>query len=346
MTARPASRLAHLAAAAALGLALAACSGASETSSAVAPAGAGVVQDGVAPADQGAPAAGSGAAVAGSKAVEAGATKGATKGATVLPGAPTGRALARTAALAVTVPDVTVAAQKVRTITAGAKGLVLQEALYSGADQNPKPGTDSKLGAPSAAPGSTMVLEIPTTGLDTVLDQLGALGHIESRSASTEDLTTGIVDVQSRLTTMKASLARVRALMDKATTLSQVVDLEAQVAQREADLESLTATLAAMQGRVDTATVTLTLMTAGSAATTEADSGFLSGLRAGWEGLVKGTAVALTVLGLALPFLLVAAAIGIPLLRWRRRQREAGQLHPTQPAPATAQEAERTPVGV
>ena len=219
--------------------------------------------------------------------VEAGATKGATKGATVLPGAPTGRALARTAALTVTVPDVTVAAQKVRTITAGAKGLVLQEALYSGTDPNPQPGTDSKGGAPSVSPGSTMVLEIPTTGLDTVLDQLGALGHIESRSASTEDLTTGIVDVQSRLTTMKASLARVRA-----------------------------------------------------------DSGFLSGLRAGWEGLVKGTAVALTVLGLALPFLLVAAAIGIPLLRWRRRQREAGQLHPTQPAPATAQEAEQTPVGV
>ena len=149
MTARPASRLAHLAAAAALGLALAACSGANETSSAVAPAGAGVVQDGVAPADQGAPAAGSGAAVAGSKAVEANAGKGTT----ILPGAPTGRALARTAALTVTVPDVTVAAQKVRTITAGAKGLVLQEALYSGTDPNPQPGTDSKGGAPSVSPG-------------------------------------------------------------------------------------------------------------------------------------------------------------------------------------------------
>lgn len=342
MTATPASRLAHLAAAAALGLALAACSGASETSSTVAPAGAGVVQNGIAPADRGALAGGSGGAAAGSKPAAANAGKGTT----ILPGAPTGRALARTAALTVTVPDVTVAAQKVRTITAGAKGLVLQEALYSGTDPNPQPGTDSKGGAPSVSPGSTMVLEIPTTGLDTVLDQLGALGHIESRSASTEDLTTGIVDVQSRLTTMKASLARVRALMDKATTLSQVVELEAQVAQREADLESLTATLASMQGRVDTATVTLNLMTAASTATTEADSGFLSGLRAGWEGLVKGTAVALTVLGLAMPFLLVAAAIGIPLLRWRRRQRGAAQVPQTQPAPAAAQEAEQTPVEV
>ena len=58
------------------------------------------------------------------------------------------------------------------------------------------------------------------------------------RTAKAEDVTDQVVDVDSRIKSQRASVARVRELMDRATKLSDVVELEGELSNREADLEA------------------------------------------------------------------------------------------------------------
>ena len=64
--------------------------------------------------------------------------------------------------------------------------------------------------------------------------------------------------------------------------------------------------------------------------------GFLGGLLSGWNALVAGTRLLMTVVGTLLPFVAVITLIGLPVLIWRRRTtRRDGA------APAPASEASR-----
>jgi hypothetical protein len=137
------------------------------------------------------------------------------------------RKLARRADISVTVKDVDAAATKVRAIASAAQGLVLAESVASESD--------------IAATGgfSSITISVPTDQLDATLDKVAAIGKVHSRNTSTEDVTAQVVDTQSRLKTMQASVDRVRALMLQATKLGEIVTLEAELSRRQADLEAL-----------------------------------------------------------------------------------------------------------
>ena len=59
------------------------------------------------------------------------------------------------------------------------------------------------------------------------------------RSSQSQDVTDAYTDTQARIEPMKDSIARVRALMAKATDLQQIVLLESELTRRQADLDSL-----------------------------------------------------------------------------------------------------------
>lgn len=258
--------------------------------------------------------------------------KAAAAGTTVFDTTALGRSLARTASLSLTVPDVPKAAQQIRVIVAGVKGIVIQEMLSDGAGNPPVVPLDGRY--PYQGGSSMVVVQVPSVSLDPVLDRLAALGTVRVRTTTTEDVTTAMVDTQSRLATMKASVERVRALMAQATNIAQVVTLEGELSRREADLEALQSTLAALKGQVEMSTVTVSLDTRAATTVEEPDNGFLAGLKSGWKSLVSGLGVGLTVLGTVTPFLLLVALIGIPVLRWWRRR--GATMAPTTPEPDAA----------
>ena len=174
-----------------------------------------------------------------------------------------------------------------------------------------------------------MTLDVPADRLDAALEQLSAIGRVVQRTSSAKDVTSTYVDTESRIATKKASIERVRALMAEATGMSQVVELESQLAQREGELESLQATLATLQRRVSMSSVTVTLSTDPNAG--EDNSGFLAGLRAGWQAFLTWLASCLTALGAVSPFLGALAILGVPVLVWWRRRE-----HPAPAPPAAA----------
>jgi hypothetical protein len=166
---------------------------------------------------------------------------------------------------------------------------------------------------------ATLTLRVPSERFSTVVDQVAAIGTAESRKLSTEDVTDQMVDLDARIRTGEASVARVRDLMGKATTITEIVSLESELARREADLESLKTRKAKLDDSTTLSTITLTLL--GPAAAVPAKSGFLAGLGAGWRAFVVSMQVLLTVLGAVLPWLVLFGVPAIALLLYLRRMR-------------------------
>ncbi|MGZ4603011.1 MAG: DUF4349 domain-containing protein [Kineosporiaceae bacterium] len=182
---------------------------------------------------------------------------------------------------------------------------------------------------------SVLVLRVPEGSLDRALTLIagpGGVGEELSRSATAQDVTADLADLESRVATQRTSVTRVRALLAKASSLQDVVTLEAEVTKRESDLEAAEARRAALADQADLATLTVDLRTpraVGVAA--QQPNAFLDGLRSGWRALAATTTVILTVLGALLPIVVAVAVVGGPVAWWLRRRRG-----PSRPAAATS----------
>jgi hypothetical protein len=217
----------------------------------------------------------------------------------------TGSALVRTAELGVRVERVREAADRAGRVVRDAGGQVAAERADGAA-------------VDGGFANAELTLRVPPERFDDVLRQLSALGEERSRSTSTEEVGDELVDLESRLATQRASVDRVRALLAEAGDLGQVVQVEAELTRRTADLESLQARLAALDERVALSTVVLRLDSEDSPEAAGAP-GFLDGLRGGWDALLASARVAGAVVGALLPFLPVLAVAALVAHRLRRR---------------------------
>lgn len=168
---------------------------------------------------------------------------------------------------------------------------------------------------------AVLTLRIPAAGYQAAIEGLSAIGQVSSLQEQAEDVTAQMVDLESRVKTMTASVERVRALLAQASSLDDVVALESELASREADLESIQSQRAALAGQTSLSTVTITVtgaITGTEVAVVEEPAeeatGFLAGLSKGWDAFVNFGAGALAVVGAILPFVPVLAVVG--LLGW------------------------------
>jgi hypothetical protein len=194
----------------------------------------------------------------------------------------------------------------------------------------------------------SVTLRVPADQYDAVLDKIAGLGPVTNRTESSQDVTAQIVDVNSRVASMTASVARVRALLDQATSVADVISIESELAIREADLESLQQQQAYLQGQVAMSTVTVTLsavtLPAAGAVEPEPDSGFVAGIKAGWDNLLGFLSWLGILIGGLLPWLPLIAIV-VVLVWWavRRLRRRGGsaRVAPTEPNPSPTVEPDR-----
>lgn len=214
-----------------------------------------------------------------------------------------GKAVIRTGELVVRVEDVAAAAEQAARTALAAGGSVEAEERSSGGDGG----------------SAVVVLRVPPAAFEATLRRLADLGEELERRRGTQDVTEQVVDLDTRIASQRASVARVRALLDRADTIGEIVQVEAELTRRTADLESLEARLAVLEEQVEQATITLRLEGEdGAGALAGGPLGFGDGLQAGWDALVAvGRAVGVTA-GALLPFTPVLLLAG---LLWRARSR-------------------------
>jgi hypothetical protein len=176
---------------------------------------------------------------------------------------------------------------------------------------------------------SHIVLRVPQDDYDVVLAELAGTGTLVERKADAKDVTSEVVDTDSRVASQRASVNRVRALMDKADSLSDVVALESELSTRQAALDSLLAEQASLKNRTTLATITLQLSEPAppeQSPERKADDGpgVLDALRGGWNAFTATLRWIAVVLGAAAPFLVTLAVlyalgrVGLRVLRTRR----------------------------
>ncbi|MER5829320.1 DUF4349 domain-containing protein [Streptomyces sp. NPDC002130] len=222
----------------------------------------------------------------------------------------------RTASLTVQVKDVPKALDQARTGVENAGGYVGNETTTRDSEGRER---------------TRVVLRVPVEKYDEVLAELEGSGKLLDRSAKAEDVTDQVVDVESRIKTQRASVARIRELMDQATRLSDVVTLEGELSTRQADLEALLARQKSLKDRTSLATITLSLSeTPVKKAAEDGDPGFVDALAGGWNAFVTMLRWLAVAIGALLPFAAVAALI---VLLWLRVVRPR---LPRRPAPVSA----------
>jgi hypothetical protein len=128
--------------------------------------------------------------------------------------------------------------------------------------------------------------------------------------------------------------------LDEAGDVADVLAIETELTRRIAELESLQARLEQLTNLTDLATVTVTLYPPETVV--EEGTGFVAGLRAGWDAFLRTVELSLTALGASLPFLAALALVVVPVVVWlvvrHRRRSRAGSTAPTQPDEAAAEQ--------
>ncbi len=232
------------------------------------------------------------------------------------------RQVVTTASASVAVEDPAAGAQRISELVESVGGRVEERT-----EQAPS-GDD---GVESAV--ADLVVRVPADSLTGVLADLADLGDVESVSVSRSDVTTTAVDLDARISALQTSVARLQALIDGAATTEALLAAEAALSDRQQDLESLQSQRALLADQVELSTLTVHLAPFGVAPAGGPD-GFADGIGTGWRALLATLGAAVVVLGVALPWLalaaLVTAAVLVPL-RLTRRRAAVASAAPTPP---------------
>ncbi|GAB3911357.1 hypothetical protein GCM10029964_117050 [Kibdelosporangium lantanae] len=228
------------------------------------------------------------------------------------------RQLVQTARIQMTVPDPVAGVMAARGVATSLNGFTGQEE--------------------SNGDNATITLRVPADKFDVAIDQLAKLpgARITAQHKQADDVTDQVVDLDARLATQRASVDRMRALLAKANSVSEVAQVESELTRREADLESMESRRATLGGQVALSTVVLQLgreIPPPAPKPAEQKAGFVTGLTGGWGAfgdMVNGLLVAL---GALLPFLVTLAVAGVVYLYIRRQRRKTRPKPPSTPAP-------------
>jgi hypothetical protein len=161
-----------------------------------------------------------------------------------------------------------------------------------------------------------VVARIPSARFAEAMQSLEGAAELIASSSNIDDVTTKVIDTKIRLEVQQRSIRRIALLLDRAESIRDIVNIEAQLSRRQAELGSLQRQQAYLADQTSMATITVSLeRTKAEPEPKEKkadEKGFVAGLDKGWTGF-KDVAVALaTATGAALPFLVVLVLLGLP----------------------------------
>ena len=160
---------------------------------------------------------------------------------------------------------------------------------------------------------TTLTLRVPSGRFDAALDALAALGTVETRRVSVDDVTGQVVDLEARLRAKRAAEARYVVFLDRAGSVSEMLEVQRQLDGIRAEVEVMESQARSLRGSVSLSTIQATVV--GPAVVPAPPAGLWAAaadaLAAGWRGLWA------VVIGV-LPLWPLAVVAGLALAVWRR----------------------------
>lgn len=185
---------------------------------------------------------------------------------------------------------------RIDSLLAGSGGMVTDEATYNR--------------SASSTRESHLTVRLPTAQLDALIRDFRSFTTVKESHKTSKDVTTQVIDVDSRVKSKQAALDRLRTFLTQTTNVDTLIKIEAEVSNREAELESLLAQQKQLAGQVAMATLTIDLSVPPIAKPKPSEAGFADGLANGWDAFQASAKVAATGIGAVLPFAVLFGVIG------------------------------------
>lgn len=158
----------------------------------------------------------------------------------------------------------------------------------------------------------TVRVRIPADRFDAFVQDMQGLGELEHQNISATDVTSEWVDVEARIAAKRAVEKRYLELAAQAKNVQEMLEVERELGNVRAEVESMEARMKAMSDQVAMSTLTITC-TKQQAITERFSPQFGVALVEGWNNLLR-FAVGLTHLW---PFVILVGAL---VFWWRRRR--------------------------
>lgn len=218
------------------------------------------------------------------------------------------RALVTTGYMGISTGDVAAATEQVEGIVDGFAGRI-----------------DSRSESTGDSAQTRLTVRVPADDYDALLEALRGAGTVQYVETNVVDVTMQTVDLEARIASLEASVASLRTMLTQATNVSDMLEVETTLSDREAELQSLRAQQTALADQVAMSTLDITISNDELTNPTPDEGGFLNGLQAGWNALMAFFNALLTLLGFILPgliILLILGAIALLIVRAIIRARD------------------------
>ncbi|MBL8538550.1 MAG: DUF4349 domain-containing protein [Hyphomonadaceae bacterium] len=150
-------------------------------------------------------------------------------------------------------------------------------------------------------------------------DANAAGGRVISQTTTTEDLTRAIVDTEARLRAQTALRDRLQRLLEsRLGRLSDLLEVERELARVQAEIDAVQSNLAVMRTRVSMSELNLSYRSAPRAVGSDTFGPLRDAFANFLKIVVAGFAAIVTIVAGLLPFVLVIWPIAWLLLRWRK----------------------------
>lgn len=169
---------------------------------------------------------------------------------------------------------------------------------------------------------ATLTMRIPADRFDEAIAAIHDLGgDVKSEATREEDVTAAVVDIEARLTNLRAAEVEYRELMDRAERIEDILAIQNQLFQVRGEIEAMQAQLEYYNDQADMATLTVSIIPgAVEQATTDFDPGAIVqeavAQLVGFGQWLVGAAIWFVIVGIpALIVLGIALFIGFRVVR-------------------------------
>ena len=254
------------------------------------------------------------------------------------------RLVISTASMNIEVDDVDKSLAAIRALAAATGSQISQLNVQAGdgGGGDPVPLAEGGQGSTSQSSSAQVTLRVPAEKLASVEAKAAKLGKVLSQSAAESDVTQQHVDLSARLKNLQAEEVRLRGFLDKATKVSEMLEIERELSRVRGEIEAMQAQIAYLDSQAAMATLTLALSAPGALVQPAGGTwGFSSAITTGFQAAAALVRTLIVVIIALSPVLLVVAII---VLIWRSRRRRRRDLlsdtdarsaaEVTQPGPA------------
>ena len=162
-----------------------------------------------------------------------------------------------------------------------------------------------------------LTIRVPSRNFDKLVDAVSkGVEHFDTKTIEAVDVTEEFVDAEARLKTKKQVELRYQDLLKRANKISEILEIEQQIGELRAEIESIEGRLRYLNNRVDYSTLDISFYKKTPEYRAVEENRFGRAFRNGWDGMVS-LMIGLTSIW---PFLLIFGVGGYFFWRrWRKK---------------------------